>query len=271
MLIISHRGLDLDRSEKWPENSIESFDWALRNEFAIELDLQVDSQGEILIAHDSTAERWSDRYCKDRWNEIPADELAVLQNKFGALCWLKDVFNIAKARSGLQFALHLKGVNQTNAFLKALQKELSRCYSLHKQILIFDLHIEMAKELRAFFPELGLAPSVSRDEDIQKYNHLTNGTLYSADQILNVKKVYDWVWLDEWSPGLYNEDIFTKFKTTKLKTIVVSPELHQAENHEDAKTLVALEKRWLKLIELEPDAICTDYPLRLAKLLGHFS
>lgn len=266
MIIYSHRGIDLDRSEKLAENSLEAFSWAADHGFGVELDLQLNSQGEIIVAHDSTATRWSHGRCNLKWSDIPVAQLRTLESDCGKISKLKDVLQLSKEKS-LHLAIHLKGANQTPQMLSVFVETLSSWRAIFPQILVFDCKLETAKLLREKFPTLDIAASVSTEGDLSTFNSLTSHTLYSLDQVLEMKTSFTWAWLDEWQPTLYNKDTFDRLSKGQLRSVVISPELHKAEKHPDAESPERLEVRWREILAFKPDAICTDFPNRIAQLL----
>jgi glycerophosphoryl diester phosphodiesterase len=71
---IAHRGLHNDKS---PENSLSSFDNAIKKSHAIELDIRFTSDNEIIVFHDKTTKR----ICGDDLviNETPLKKLTTLK------------------------------------------------------------------------------------------------------------------------------------------------------------------------------------------------
>ena len=97
------------------------------------------------------------------------------------------------------------------------------------------------------------------------------------------KNIFDWAWLDEWDrtdknnsiKTLYNAKNFAVLKKYKFKIALVTPELHSTspdllggESHQDAADHNLLFTRIKKIIKLNPDAICTDYPDRVKALIS---
>ena len=265
MIIYSHRGIDFDRQDKLPENSMSAFSWAATQGFGVELDMQLNSQGEIIVAHDPTATRWSQGKCNQAWSDIASSQMRNLEAEFGKIPLLKEVFDLAKNNS-MHLAIHLKGSNQTSSMINALTGLLEQWRNLFPQILIFDCKLEIAKELRDQFPTLDIAASVATEEDMYQFNALTRHTLYALDQVIAQRKYFSCAWLDEWRPTLYEKTTFDQLRAANMKSVVISPELHKAENHPDARDLPTLEARWKKILALNPGAICTDYPSRIARL-----
>ena len=131
-------------------------------------------------------------------------------------------------------------------------------------------------------PTIQLAPSVAHSYDIKRYNQAVGGTLISVEDALNHKELCDWVWLDEWDlfgPGnsqkkFYTHDTFSSLRNAGYKIALVTPELHSTspgllggESHPDASSKGKLFTRIKEIITFSPDAICTDYPEEVKKVV----
>lgn len=66
----AHRGL---HDEEFPENSLPAFEKAVRSGYGIELDLQLSSDGEVMVFHDATLKRMCG--INGKLSDLPADEL----------------------------------------------------------------------------------------------------------------------------------------------------------------------------------------------------
>jgi len=69
------------------------------------------------------------------------------------------------------------------------------------------------------------------------------------------------LWCDESDGAWYNKKIFSEYKKNKKTIIAMSKEL--LENLE----FVKIENEWKRLLDLNIDGICTDYPNELMKYL----
>ncbi|MGE0528899.1 MAG: glycerophosphodiester phosphodiesterase [Bdellovibrionales bacterium] len=274
MLIFAHRGLDLDRSSPPHENSLAAFELAAERGWSIELDVQMEKKGELLIAHDSHMSRWTRGQDPRGWREVDRAETAEMEARLGRLGRLSDVLELCRRYGGLHVALHLKGSNHDEEFIAQLMKELRAWKSLQSRLLVFDLSPHIAQTLRDEFSDIGLALSVADEFDVSRYQAVTGGTLYTVDQALAARSCCDWVWLDEWNrkgpcetrKALYSEDRVSALRDAGYKIAIVSPELHRLEGHEDAVSDNLLEARWREICQWRCDAICTDYPARIAQL-----
>ena len=149
------------------------------------------------------------------------------------------------------------------------------------KLFVFDTKIETARYLKESLPALPLSPSAAHPYDIIRYNEYAGKTLIPLESALANKNLFSWIWLDEWDlldrgglKTLYNRENFIRLKEAGYKIAVVSPELHATspgllggEAHADAADKDKLTARLKKIIELEPDAICTDHPDLLKSLL----
>jgi glycerophosphoryl diester phosphodiesterase len=272
VILYSHRGIDFDRRDKMAENSLDAFRWAATQGFGIELDLQMTRDQVLIVAHDATVESWTGGKAKKAWSSFSNDEILKLETALGPIARFTQVLSLAKEFPQLQLAIHLKGTNQSPAFVHKLVDALSLEKDLYPRTLIFDLKLDVATTLRRALPGIGLAPSVSDEYDISRYQSSVNGTLMSVEDVLTHKQVFNWVWMDEWDRSAMHDPIKTfyasehveRLRKKGFKIALISPELHKAEGHQDGVEQKAMQARWFELIELKPDAICTDYPARLS-------
>lgn len=275
MIVYSHRGIDIDRTEKLSENSLAAFRYAAAQGFGIELDLQMTKDQGLLVAHDSNTARWSGGRANHDWSSLSNAEVLKLEAEYGPVARLPQILALAEEFSALHLAIHLKGTNQSQIFIQELTKSLAPAENIFDRILIFDVSIETGAALGRAFPGIGLAPSVAHDYDITRYQALAHGTLYSLDQVLTQRHIFNWLWLDEWdrralhnqAKELYSKENFEEIRRRGFKIAVISPELHKAEGHQDGENEGALKTRWKAILDLQPDAICTDYPARLLESL----
>ena len=178
-------------------------------------------------------------------------------------------------------ALHLKGKFQEPKYLNILLSYLANAKEALNRMLIFDVKAETAKYFKTKLPELNLAPSVAHPYDIKRYNDAVKGTLLSIEEAITNKDLFSWVWLDEWdladensgAKKFYTPETFEALKKNGLKIALITPELHGispgllgGEAHPDA-VKERLFNRIQEIIDLGPDAFCTDYPEEVKELL----
>jgi glycerophosphoryl diester phosphodiesterase len=271
MIVLSHRGLDLDAQPQLPESSRRAFENALQNGFGLEVDLQLVC-GELVIWHDMDVKRLTGGQDQRKWDELTHGDLAKIESEHAKLVRFVEILQLLKSHKRRLVAVHIKSANQTDAFLTALEQVLALHKDLHQNLLVFDLKPEAASRLRQQFSELGLGASVSESYDIQRFQAVAGGTLLSAEELMMFSHAYNWAWLDEWDRRsvtggdkvLYSAEPFQMLRQSGFRVAVISPELHKNEKHPDGQDLPGLMARWSELKKLNPDAICTDYPNRLA-------
>ena len=261
--IITHRGLDPSRKPYFAESSREAFADQLSRGYGLEFD-PLWHNNRFIVAHDEDFSRITQNGC----HSISLTELLAL---------------IGQKQPNIS-ALHLKHRLQEPVMLDRLLIELEAIDT--SRLIIFDVTTDTARYIRKKKPSLILAPSVAHSYDIERFNSVTGGTLLSAEDVLENCDLFDWVWLDEWDrvdrdgkqKTFYTKETLTLFHDAGLNIGLVTPELHATsphllggEAHEDAKDYEILTKRIREILELEPDAVCTDYPDAVRTLAAQIS
>lgn len=283
MQIITHRGLDAENHHSYTESSREAFTYFLEAGFGIEFDVRITKDRVPVISHDESLARLTGTETS-KIAGITATEFLNTKLPNGHPLLLTELIGLMREyanQNNSVHAVHLKYQNQTRAELEVLIPYLSQLSDL--PIMLFDVTPEVAKKLKERLPSLSLAASVAHPYDIKRYNDAVGGTLVSVADMSEYTDLYDWIWLDEWDltaerddkKTLYNEETFSYLRALGYKIALVSPELHATspqllggESHQDGCDKISLEKRWHKLIELSPDAMCTDYPHRVEQLMS---
>ncbi len=282
-IILTHRGLEPTNNDFFPESSYEAFKNHLGREFNIEFDLCF-SKDRMIVSHDSSLKRITNSKDEREFKEIYWDELKEIKygKKRDRIPTLIEVFDLIKNSNSTLNALHVKGKYQEKQFIVPLIQLLRQYKEIIPRTLIFDLKPETARYIKQNLPGINLAPSVAHEYDIKRYNNSVNGTLISLEEAMKYKQegIYDWVWLDEWdltdennqAKKLYTKENFELLKKVGYKIALVTPELHGTspglyggESHQDAKNKKTLFKRIKEIINLKPDAVCTDYPEEVSK------
>lgn len=286
MIIITHRGLDPSKENYFLESSLEAFEDQLSRGFGLEFDLRFTKDNQIVILHDSNLGRISLGNDMRKICEIDIDE--ILSMEFNG-CHITSFDNLLKLIDDKQSpsaisAIHLKHESQNKEKLDIILSYLNKA-TLSK-FIIFDVTLDTAKYLKENSPELNLAPSVAHNFDIERYNSVVGNTLINIETILDNKNLFSWAWLDEWdktdknngTKTLYNKETFDKLREANIKIALVTPELHATspnllggEKHEDALNQDKLFARIKEIIELKPDALCTDYPDRVNDLYKQYN
>ena len=178
-------------------------------------------------------------------------------------------------------ALHLKHMHQTPNCMNILLETLQTIDP--KKLIIFDVKVDAAKYLYSHNKQLQIAASVAHPYDIKRYNNAVGGTLMTIEDLIANKNIFTWAWLDEWDltdkdngiKSLYNKETFNRLRDQQIKIALVTPELHATspglvgnEAHQDAQNQERLSARFTRIINLQPDAICTDHPDYIYSLIN---
>lgn len=281
--ILTHRGLEPSKEKFYPESSYEALENHLSRGFGIEFDPNFAADG-IVVSHDANLKRITNGKDERSFSEVSISELKSINyggEVKGRIATFSEVMELIRKSSAKLSAMHLKGVNQDEEKLDLLLKELKKNEDLLDRFIIFDLKPEAARYLKGELPSLKLAPSVAHSYDIKRYNGVVRGTLFSIDEVLRLRDIYDWVWLDEWdladSNGggkkFYTAKTFDVMRNAGYKIGLVTPELHGTspglyggESHADASNKERLFTRIKEIASLKPDFICTDYPEECTKI-----
>lgn len=282
MYILTHRGLDPSKEDYFTESSREAFEDQLARGFGLEFDLQYTKDGKIIISHDGDFSRVSKGTETRAIKELTEKEIRAFVFSGCHIASLPDLLKLIgeKGSRGNVHAIHLKHSSQTKELLDTLLENLRE--SGYEKFILFDITLDTAKYLKAKNPNLNLAPSVAHPFDIERYNNAVGGTLMSVEEVLAHPDLFSWVWLDEWgttdkdngTKKFYTKEIFEEIRGHGLKIALVTPELHATspnllvgESHSDAETKEKLFGRMKEIADLTPDAMCTDYPDQLKRLL----
>jgi len=236
--IITHRGLEPSQKNFYPESSYEAFEDQLARGFGIEFDPNFVKDG-IVASHDGSLNRISAGSDMRELKELTVSEVINIRygkEKQGRIPTFDELIDLIRKNKSTINALHLKGKFQNEHYLNILADALNKNSDVLSRLFVFDAKPEVAKNLKNRIPSLIIAPSVSHQYDIKRYNAAVLGTLISIEDSIRYKHegVYEWVWLDEWDlhdenggkKSLLNEEIFTKLKEHGLKIALVTPELH---------------------------------------------
>jgi glycerophosphoryl diester phosphodiesterase len=282
VLILTHRGLEPNKNDFFSEGSFEAFEDQLNRRFGIEFDPNFAKDG-IIVFHDSSLKRITRGENERNFSEMKLAEIKGIGLEKGRIAELAEILQLIKKSKSKLNALHLKGIYQNGKNIDSIIKEIEK-YGVIDKILLFDIKPEFAEYIKLKNDKIKLAPSVAHEYDIKRYNQFVGGTLISIEDTLKYKKenLYDWAWLDEWDTldekggekRLSTRENFDKLRKVGYKIATITPELHGTspglyggESHKDAVNKDVLFKRIKELIELEPDAICTDYPEEVREMI----
>ena len=280
--IITHRGLDPEKQNYFAESSREAFADHIARGFGLEFDLQFTRDGHIVILHDDNLTRLTGGNDSRKIHEVDCAELLAMDFKGCHLASLGELIRMiqSNAQNRSVNAIHIKHAWQGHKHLKAILKRLEGADA--ERFVLFDLKVPAARYLKEKNRHLHLAPSVAHEYDRERYNSVVGGTLLPLEAVIRYRSVYDWVWLDEWDrsekrggiKALYNTEVFASLRKEGLRIALVTPELHKTspgllggEAHEDASTKTRLMERIAEILMLHPDAVCTDYPDDVRRLL----
>lgn len=292
MEIFTHRGLEPQKLDFYPESSFEAFQDQLKRGFGIEFDPNFARDG-IVVWHDATLERPTEGVDKRAFRDVMVVELSkirfwnVSHSAKGRIPTFDEVMELIRNSNSRINALHFKGKFQTPEDTDMLIDHLQRYFDVLPKILVFDVKPGTAITLLDAFPNLQLAPSVAHKYDVQRFGSIIADTLIETDEASQMVSdgVFGknpWVWMDEWdladanggTKKLYTKEVFDKMRASGAKIALVTPELHGTspglyggESHPDSKDKETLFRRIKEIISLEPDGICTDYPEEALKLI----
>ena len=281
MHILSHRGINLSQKEYFTESSCKAFTDQVTRGFGLEFDLQFTKDKKIAVLHDHNLARLTEGKDIRKIKEIESSELWAMDFKGYRIISFGELLRTIQANKVNQSinAIHIKHAWQKKEYIELILAELK--HADLERFIFFDLKIDTARYIKMKNPTLKLAPSVAHPYDILRYNALAGNTLFSVKEAIKHRNIFDWAWLDEWNLSdannkikkLYTREIFLKFREAGFKIALVSPELHAwlpnnlaEETHPDAKTKDRLNKRLCEIVDLAPDAICTDHPSLVKKI-----
>lgn len=279
--ILTHRGLEPSHKEFFSESSIQSFSNHLSRGFGLEVDLNFTQDG-IVFCHDADLKRMTEGRDERFLKDLATEEACAIQLKNGRFGSFAELMNELKKYPQQMIALHFKGAYQNQKNAHSFLEHVTLFNEVLKNIIVFDVTLEIASYLKQNYPALQLAASVAHPFDISRYQSATKGTLLSMEELLAHRDLFNWAWLDEWDltdqqngkKKLYTEDTFQTLRSHQIQIALVTPELHATspgllggESHPDAQNQQQLFNRISEILSLQPDAICTDYPVEVAGLM----
>lgn len=273
--VITHRGLDPSIPGFPSESTREAFQSHIGRGFGLEFDIRLSRDGVMIATHDPNLKRITGGRDERVISDIDSAELLAMDFGGYHLITIPELLDAIEAGpANTVSAIHLKIGSQTKESLDKLLAALEGHNT--DRYMLFDATIETAEYLKDANPDLVLAASVSHPHDIAQYNSVVGGTLYTIEQIIEHPNLFDVAWLDEWDltdadgeqKELLSEETFFTLREAGISIALVTPELHGTspgllggEAHPDA---TPHETRWKermqKILALEPDFVCTDYP-----------
>lgn len=281
--VVTHRGLDVSKENYFFESSFEAFQDQLNRGYGLEFDVCMTKDGQFAIVHDKTLKRISGGADERLVGEATGEEIFKMELNDCHLTDLDTLCGMIAASEGNSIsALHLKHESQIKEVMDAIVATFKK-YNLFERCIVFDATVEAATYLKEQEPRFHIAASVAHEYDKERYNGAVGGTLYTPDELVANKNVFDWVWLDEWDltdkdggeKTLYNKDVFEMLRKEGIKIGLVTPELHGTspgllggEAHQDAADKSRLFSRIQNIISLKPDLVCTDYPDQVKEMIA---
>ena len=141
----AHRGL---HGADIPENSLAAFEAACQNGFGIELDVQLSSDGEVMVFHDYTLTRMTGR--DKKLSELTADELCSLRlaGSDQTIPTFSDVLALVNGR--VPILVELKGESFDTALCPKVA-EILKSYS--GEFCIESFNPLLIKEIKRYLPD----------------------------------------------------------------------------------------------------------------------
>jgi len=244
--IILHRGY----KGKYLENSLSSFENAIREGMSFETDIRVSKDKKCFMIHDDNIDRLFNG--QGKVGNITSRELRKFHYKedegqrlcsFEELCQLAKEFNY----DSLIF-IHIKELKDIEKVVEVLRK-----YGLQKNIRFFavdEIEEDFRKIMRMRYPEYKMG-------------------LYLPENSKNYNKEFfmksDFVWADEITfPWITKEKVLLAHSLGK-PFYAISPELIPESIFNRN-----IQGRWRGLVEAGVDGICTDKPIELSKFLKNY-
>lgn len=163
----AHRGL---HGNGVPENSLLAFSLACQNGYGIELDVQLSSDGEVMVFHDYTLVRMTG--CNGKLSDAPAKKLQALSlsGTDQTIPTLREVLTLVRGRVPL--LVELKGENLNTALCQKVAELLS---SYNGDYCIESFNPLLIKTIKKYLPDAytgQLYTNVCRDKKKRALLHL---------------------------------------------------------------------------------------------------
>ena len=243
--IILHRGY----KGKYLENSLSSFENAIRGNMPFEIDIRISKDGKCFMIHDDNLDRLFNGTGKI--NEHYSRELEKFEYKKDSsqkLCSLNELCGLIKRKNynNLIFT-HIKKLKDIDNVIETLVD-----YDLSEIIKFFavdELTLGLIKIIKRNYPEYkaGL--------------HFNDNSKINEEEF----KIADFIWADETT----KENITSKLVNTAHRfgksMYAVSPELIPESIFNKN-----IGGRWIELMEMNVDGICTDKPYELSEFLKNY-
>lgn len=163
----AHRGL---HSETVPENSLKAFQNAVENGYGIELDVQLSKDGEVMVFHDYTLNRMTER--KGKLCDLTASELKTvsLKNTDQTIPTLSEVLTLVDGK--IPILIELKGEDFDT---RLCENVADRLKEYNGKYCIESFNPLLIKKMKKFLPKVfygQLYTNVCRDHGVNIINLL---------------------------------------------------------------------------------------------------
>lgn len=236
--LILHRGY----KGKYLENSLISFENALKENLPFETDVRVSRDGAVFMIHDESLDRLFNGIGKIKdFNSEELVKFRYLENRELGLVSLIELCKLIKKYDySNSIFMHIKELEDINSVF-----DVFRDYDLSNIIKFFacdELTLKLIKVIKEKYPEYKVGLHFNDNSTIDKKEF----------------EISDFIWADETCRKNITPDL-AKFAHRLSKPIyAISPELI-AESVFNAD----INSRWHELIEAGVDGICTDMPEEL--------
>jgi glycerophosphoryl diester phosphodiesterase len=254
LLVIAHRG----GAALWPENTLYAFERARDlGVDVLEMDVQVTSDGVLVVMHDATLDRTTDGH--GPVNKLSLNELKKLDAAFhfspdgghsyplrGRGITVPTLQEVFKALPGMRFNIEPKQAQPS--LVKPLCRMI-RESGLQKQVMIGSFSAQVLAEFRAECPEVDTSAS-----PVEVGTLLTANTTGNEQQQQQRSLIARAVQVPESIGG----------RSVLTREFIKAAHARQLQVH---VWTINDEESMKRLIELGVDGIMTDYPDRLIALL----
>lgn len=213
----AHRGL---HSETVPENSLKAFQNAVENGYGIELDVQLSKNGEVMVFHDYTLDRMTER--KGKLCDLTASELKTvsLKNTDQTIPTLSEVLTLVDGK--IPILIELKGESLDT---RLCENVADRLKDYNGKYCIESFNPLLIKKMKKFLPNIfygQLYTNVCRDHGVNLIN------LLLTCMALNVISRPDFIAYNKLDRSSLPVKITTcLFKAPRFVWTVKTPEEHE--------------------------------------------
>ena len=237
--IISHRGNGFG----FPENTFAAFQEAIRKGCSIELDIYLSKDKVPMITHflDLDTLTVGDGNFSDHTAE-ELSKVSLKEDRNHKVISLSSIIEIVK-NSSCAVYIHIKDIQEPLVF----EKTFEVIEPIKDQCVFFsndEMSIPLVKAIKEKKPSLKTALHLPEDSQIDCFD------------------LADIVWVDETTKVWCTPELVNTLHSIKKKVVVMSPEFVPNSIFSEEKELC-----WEKWVGMGVDAICTDHPLELIKVI----